>query len=118
MLESQWADALVTRGEIRITTIDRCRSAEAGYGRSDSSENMLYPQLRSAMTRIIPEGHESEQIYRDWITKEGFRPVPEVPMSASFNAVISNLSDQGGIQFRRTIVTVENSSGYCDAWLT
>src|ERR1022692_1566751 len=62
MLESQWADALVTRGEIRITTIDRCRSAEAGYGRSDSSENMLYPRLRSAMTRIIPEGHESEQI--------------------------------------------------------
>jgi hypothetical protein len=39
-------------------------------------------------------------------------------VSASFNPVISNLSDQGGIQFRRTIVTVENSWGYCDAWLT
>jgi hypothetical protein len=26
-------------------------------------------------------GHESEQIYRDWITKEGFRPVPEVPIA-------------------------------------
>jgi hypothetical protein len=69
----------VSVGNIQITTIGTCRKDyEAGTGRADPGENTLHIQLRSCVTRYIPEGHESEQIFRDWITKEGFRPAPEI----------------------------------------
>jgi hypothetical protein len=75
--KSVYANALVHEGKIRITTIGRCRGVEAGYGRSDDSENMLFPSISMCVSRPLPEGRENEAPFCDWINKEGFRQVPE-----------------------------------------
>ena len=98
LLPSRWAHALVSEGNIQITTIGICRKDhEAGTGRADPGENMLDIQHRSCVTRVIPKVHESEQVFRDWITKEGFRPAP--PEMQMFPGDLMVIKERNLIEF-------------------
>jgi hypothetical protein len=96
LLESRWARALVDEGQIRITTIERCRKIyEAGPGRVDGYENMLFPEFNTGVIRWIPQGREHEQPFSDWITKQGFRPSPKQLNDGSLCVI----KDQPGFWF-------------------
>jgi hypothetical protein len=56
------------------------RNAQAGTGRADPTENILYPDVSMAVTRLIPDGRENEPPLCDWITKEGFQLVPHLKL--------------------------------------
>jgi hypothetical protein len=73
LIESRWAHDLVNEGKIRLTTIGHSRNDyEAGKGRADANENVVYLGHSMARTRFIQAGTESEH------AKQGYYLHPTV----------------------------------------
>lgn len=72
LLPVQFAETLVARGDIRITTLSACRSTEAGRGRVDPDENYKYRPIRLRKFRGISR-HPGAPLEEARAEAEGYR---------------------------------------------